>query len=58
MKSFHIVEEEVFGQAITSLRDRLVVMEIDFLVLDRPPETLNKNIVGVQKECKRRDVHL
>ncbi len=45
MKSLHIVEEEVFGQAITSLRDRLVVMEIDFLVLDRPPETLNKNIV-------------
>ena len=46
MKSLHIVEEEVFGQAITSLRDRLVVMEIDFLVLDRPSlETLDKNIV-------------
>ena len=35
MKSLHIVEEEVFGQAVTSLRDRLVVMEIEFLVLDR-----------------------
>ena len=29
MKSLHIVEEEVFGQAITGLGDRLVLVEIE-----------------------------
>jgi len=45
MKSLHIVEEEVFSQAITNLRDPLVVLEIDLLVFDGPPETLDKNII-------------
>ena len=45
MKSLHIVKEEIFGQAITSLRDCLVVMEIDLLVFNGPPKTLNKDII-------------
>jgi len=45
VKSLHIVEEEVFGQAIAGLGHRLVLMEIDLLVFDGPPETLDKDII-------------
>ena len=45
MKSLRIVEEKVFGQAIAGLGDRLVLMEIDFLVLDGPPQALYKDII-------------
>ena len=45
MKPLHIVEEEIFDKATASLRYRYVLMEIDLLVLDRPPETLNKDII-------------
>ena len=45
MKSLHIVEEEVCGQAIAGLGDRLVVVEIDLLIFDRPPETFDKDII-------------
>jgi len=43
MKPLHIVEEKVFGQAFAGLGDRLVVMEIDLLVFDCPPQPLYKN---------------
>ena len=45
MKSLHIIEEEVFGQAIAGLGDRLVLVEIDFLVFDWPPQPLYKNVI-------------
>jgi hypothetical protein len=45
MKSLHIVEEEVSGEATAGLEDCLVVMEIDLLIFDGPPETLDKDII-------------
>jgi hypothetical protein len=46
MKSLHIAEKEVFGKAITGLRDRLVVMEIDLVTFDGSPKTFDKDIIA------------
>ena len=45
MKSLHVVEEEIPCQTITCLEDRLVLVQIDFLVLNGSPQPLDKNIV-------------
>jgi hypothetical protein len=45
MKPLHIVEEQVSGQTIMGLGDRLVVVEIDLLIFDGPPQALDKDVV-------------
>ena len=45
MKSLPVVEEEILCQAIPCLGDRLVVVQIDFLVLNGSPQPLDKDIV-------------
>jgi hypothetical protein len=53
MKSLHNAEKEVFGKAITGLRGRLVVMEIDLVTFDGPPKTFGKDIIA----CLATTVH-
>ena len=45
MNPLHVVEEEVPAQAPAGVRDHGVLMEIDFLILDRSPETFHKDVV-------------
>ena len=45
MKLLPVIENEVFGEAITSLRNRLVLVRVDLLVFDRTPQALDKDVV-------------
>ena len=45
MKLLPVIENEVFGEAITSLRNRLVLVRVDLLVFDRTPQVLDKDVV-------------
>ena len=45
MKPLHVVKEEVLGQKRTRFGNRLILVKIDLLVFNRPPESLNKNII-------------
>jgi len=46
MRSAPIVECHIAAQTATSLRDTSVGTQIVFLVLDRPPEPFDKDIVA------------
>ena len=43
--SLGVVETKEARQTLSRLRYRLIVMDIDLFVLDRPPQALNKNVV-------------
>ena len=45
MGSFGIVEGEIFTQALGGLSHALVVLEIDFLILDASPESLHEDVI-------------
>ena len=45
MKSLHVVEEEILCQTILCLGDLLLLVQIDFLLLNRSPQPLDKVIV-------------
>ena len=45
MRPFVVVKLEIVGKMRPRRRDRLVVVKINLLVLDRPPEPLHKNVV-------------
>ena len=45
MESLGIVEGEVSTQALGGFRHALVVLEIDFLILDASPESLHEDVV-------------
>ena len=47
METFGVVEFEIPLQTEVSLRRRLVIVKINLLVLDRSPQTLDKNIVKI-----------
>ena len=45
MRFITVVELEVVIQARIELRNRFIVLHIHILVLDRPPQSLNENVV-------------
>ena len=45
MRSFGIVEGEIFTQSLGGLRHAFVVLQIDFLILDASPESLHEDVV-------------
>ena len=45
MKLLPVIENEVFGEAITSLRNGSVLVRVDLLVFDRTPRALDKDVV-------------
>ena len=45
MQPFRVVEPEISSQLFPRFQDRPIIMKIDFLVLDRPPETFHEDIV-------------
>ena len=45
MGSFGIVEGEIFTQSLGDLGHALVVLEIDFLILDTSPESLHEDVI-------------
>jgi len=45
MQPFRVVELKIGGQLFPRFQDRPIIMKIDFLVLDRPPESFHKDIV-------------
>ena len=45
MKLLPVIENEVFGEAITSLGNGSVLVRVDILVFDRTPRALDKDVV-------------
>jgi len=45
MQPFRVVKPKIGGQLFPRFLDRPVIMKIDFLVLDGPPESFNEDIV-------------
>ena len=45
MRSFGIVEGEICTQSLGSLGHGLVVLEIDFFILDASPESLHEDVI-------------
>jgi hypothetical protein len=45
MKSLLIIKVEIVSQSTTSCVHRVIVVEIDLLILDTAPEPLNEDVV-------------
>ena len=45
MRSFRVVEGEIFTQSLGGLGHAFVVLEIDFLILDASPESLHEDVI-------------
>jgi len=45
MRALLVVEAEVIAQALFQLHHRLVLVQVDMLILDRAPEPLDEHIV-------------
>jgi hypothetical protein len=45
MKPIGAIEMKIYPHALSSLLNTQVIMKINFLVFDRPPETLNKKVL-------------
>ena len=45
MKSLLIVKVEISAQSLFCVGDRLILVEIDFLILDASPQSFNEDIV-------------
>lgn len=53
MKSFVVLELEVFAQALDGLGDAIIVLQVDFLIFDTAPEPFNEDVV----RCSTASVH-
>ena len=58
MWSFLVIEMEVLRQRFSQFVCRLVVLQIGFLVLHRPPQTLDENIVHAPAFAIHADFHI
>ena len=47
MKPLLIVKVEIISQSTTSSRNRIIVVEINLLILDTAPKPLNEDIVKI-----------
>ena len=45
MNSLRVIENEVFIEASTGFRDSQILVEVDLLIFDCPPETFDEDIV-------------
>jgi hypothetical protein len=45
MNSLLVVKKKVFSQAAPNFRNRLIMIQVNLLVLHRSPETLHENVV-------------
>jgi hypothetical protein len=45
MRTLIVIEPKVLAQALYQLRDGLILVQIDVLVLDRTPESFYKDVV-------------
>ncbi len=45
MRAFMVVEYEELLQALSQLRNRCILVQVDVLILDRAPEPFHKHVV-------------
>ena len=58
MRSSMVVEVKVAAEAVDGIFRCNVVMQVDFLIFERPPETLGKDVVQRPPLAIHADAHL